>query len=72
MYELPFLDAGLALKNGLGYSTSTLLNQNIWFMNADNKNTKGNLQRTIVFYLILLAVTVYFLIKLGIRIFEDM
>ncbi|UOY07255.1 hypothetical protein L0P88_01575 [Muricauda sp. SCSIO 64092] len=72
MYELPFLDAGLALINGLGYSTNTLLNQNIWFMNADNKNTKGNLQRAIVFYLILLAVTAYFLIKLGVRIFEDM
>ena len=41
-------------------------------MNADNKNTKGNLQKSIVFYLILLAVTAYFLIKLGIRIFEDM
>ena len=41
-------------------------------MNTENKNTKGNLKRAIVFYLVLLAVTVYLLIKLGIKIFENM
>ncbi len=41
-------------------------------MKAENKNTKGYLQRAIVFYLILLAGTVYFLIKLGAKIFENM
>ena len=41
-------------------------------MEAENKNTKGNLKRAIVFYMILLAVTVYALIRLGIQIFKNM
>jgi len=41
-------------------------------MKVENENRKGYLETTIIFYLLLLAGTIYLLAKLGIKIIENM
>lgn len=41
-------------------------------MKAKNKNSESSIETMIVFYLLLLSGTIYFLVKLGIKVFENL